>query len=226
MAGRDGRQQKDPPVGLPPMKGTGRLQEPSPAHAGIEPDPTARPGWKKTLKVECPHCGEVHGFPSGEAYITLAVQDSIPPGVPPRLPKRFIPRKPTKRIHASGEQRDDGLINMRYPMGDLSGSRGMREALVSDPGAFPRVPSWVTAQGRVPSSASAWPRFLHCALHPGLRLTRFLRLVSNLIILFPSNPSPALLSASQGLLGHRRRLLCSLARPARSNLVRTLGLAT
>jgi hypothetical protein len=65
------------------------------------PTQTARPGWKKTLKVECPHCGEVHRISFREAYITFAVQDGTPPGVLPRLPKGFIPRKTTKRIHAS-----------------------------------------------------------------------------------------------------------------------------
>ena len=85
-----------------------------------------------------------------EAYITLAVQDSIPPGVLPRLPKRFIPRKPTKRIHASGEQRDDGLINMRYPMGDLSGSR--RDA--GDPGIRSRGLSASAVMGYRPRARS------------------------------------------------------------------------
>ena len=61
--------------------------------------------WKKTLKVECPHCGEVHRISVREAYITFAVQDGTdpivvdrPPGVLPRPPEGFIPRKPTKDI--------------------------------------------------------------------------------------------------------------------------------
>jgi hypothetical protein len=75
----------------------------------IETDPNSlAAAWKKTLKVKCPHCGEVHRISVREAYITFAVQDGTdpivvdrPPGVLPR-PKGFIPRKqPKKRIHAS-----------------------------------------------------------------------------------------------------------------------------
>ena len=81
----------------------------------VEPDPYRdRPkqpaaAWKKTLKVECPHCGEVHRISVREAYVKFAIQDGTdpivvdrPPGVLPRPPKGFIPRKPPKkRIHAS-----------------------------------------------------------------------------------------------------------------------------
>ena len=35
------------------------------------PTQTARPGWKETLKVKCPHCGEVHGFPSAKPTLRL-----------------------------------------------------------------------------------------------------------------------------------------------------------
>ena len=71
------------------------------------PTQTARPGWKKTLKVECPHCGEVHGFPSVKlATLRLRSKIAFHPECCLSLPKRFIPRKPPKRIHASGKQRE------------------------------------------------------------------------------------------------------------------------
>jgi hypothetical protein len=47
-----------------------------------------------------------------------------------------------------------------------------------------------------------WPGSLHRAPHLGLRLPRFLRLVSNLVILSSCNASPVLPSASCGLLSH------------------------
>ena len=57
--------------------------------------------WKKTLKVQCPHCGEVHLVSVREAYIIFAVQDGTDPivvdrlpGVVPAPPKGFIPRRP------------------------------------------------------------------------------------------------------------------------------------
>jgi hypothetical protein len=40
----------------------------------IETDPNSlAAAWKKTLKVKCPHCGEVHRISVREAYITFAV---------------------------------------------------------------------------------------------------------------------------------------------------------
>ena len=57
--------------------------------------------WKKTLKVQCPHCGEVHRISVREAYLIFAVQDGTDPivvdrlpGVVPAPPKGFIPRRP------------------------------------------------------------------------------------------------------------------------------------
>jgi hypothetical protein len=55
--------------------------------------------WKKTLKVACPHCGEMHRVSVRDAYIAFAVQDGTdpivvdrPPGVAPPRPVGFIPR--------------------------------------------------------------------------------------------------------------------------------------
>jgi hypothetical protein len=74
----------------------------------IETDPNSlAAAWKKTLKVECPHCGEVHRISVREAYIKFAIQDGTdpivvdrPPGVLPRPPKGFIPRKQPKNAYA------------------------------------------------------------------------------------------------------------------------------
>jgi hypothetical protein len=61
--------------------------------------------WKKTLKVECPHCGKMHRVSVRDAYIAFAIQDGadpivvdrLPGSTPPR-PKGFIPRRaPTVR---------------------------------------------------------------------------------------------------------------------------------
>jgi hypothetical protein len=66
--------------------------------------------WKKSLRVECPHCGEVHRVSVREAYIAFAVQDGTdpivvdrPPGVvpPARAPKGFIPRRVPARMKAN-----------------------------------------------------------------------------------------------------------------------------
>ena len=78
----------------------------------IETDPNSlAAAWKKTLKVKCPHCGEVHRISVREAYVKFAIQDGTdpivvdrPPGVLPRPPEGFIPRKPKKRIHAPSEE--------------------------------------------------------------------------------------------------------------------------
>ena len=56
--------------------------------------------WRKTLKVECPHCGEMHRVSVREAYIAFAVQDGTSnpivfdrsPGVAPGRP-RLTPRR-------------------------------------------------------------------------------------------------------------------------------------
>jgi hypothetical protein len=39
--------------------------------------------WKKTLRVECPHCGEVHRVSVREAYIASAIQDGTDHDRPP-----------------------------------------------------------------------------------------------------------------------------------------------
>ena len=82
----------------------------------IETDPNSlAAAWKKTLKVECSHCGEVHRISVREAYITFAVQDGTdpivvdrPPGVLPRPPKGFIPRKQPKKHTPFKEERGAG----------------------------------------------------------------------------------------------------------------------
>jgi hypothetical protein len=33
--------------------------------------------WKATLKVKCPHCGEVHQISVRETYINGALQDAV-----------------------------------------------------------------------------------------------------------------------------------------------------
>ena len=58
--------------------------------------------WKKTLKIECPHCGEVHRVAVREAYIASAIQDGtvpimtdrLPHNAPRPAPKGFFPRRP------------------------------------------------------------------------------------------------------------------------------------
>ena len=41
----------------------------------IKTDPNSlAAAWKKTLKVECPHCGEVHRISVREAYVKFAIQ--------------------------------------------------------------------------------------------------------------------------------------------------------
>jgi hypothetical protein len=67
----------------------------------VETDPKSlAAAWKRTLKVECPHCGEMHRVTVRDAYIAFAVQDGTdpivvdrPPGVAPPPPKGFIPRR-------------------------------------------------------------------------------------------------------------------------------------
>ncbi len=46
----------------------------------IETDPNSlAAAWKKTLKVECPHCGEMHRISVREAYVKFAIQDGTDP---------------------------------------------------------------------------------------------------------------------------------------------------
>lgn len=78
----------------------------------VETDPKSlAAAWKRTLKVECPHCGEMHRVTVRDAYIAFAVQDGTdpivvdrPPGVAPPPPKGFIPRRarPVKAKNAGG----------------------------------------------------------------------------------------------------------------------------
>ena len=115
----------------------------------IETDPNSlAAAWRKTLKVECPHCGEVHRISVREAYVKFAIQDGTdpivvdrPPGVLPRPPKGFIPRKQPKNAHTPfKEERGTpvGLVRVRPADEDLLGPQGRREALASaDAGAFP-----------------------------------------------------------------------------------------
>jgi hypothetical protein len=66
----------------------------------VETDPKSlAAAWKKVLKVECPHCGEVHAISVRQAYIAFAVHGTDPivvdrsPGATPPRPKGFIPRR-------------------------------------------------------------------------------------------------------------------------------------
>jgi hypothetical protein len=68
----------------------------------VETDPKSlAAAWRKTLRVDCPHCGEVHRLTVREAYIAFAVQDGAvpsaiedrPPGTAPSRPEGFIPRR-------------------------------------------------------------------------------------------------------------------------------------
>ena len=53
----------------------------------IETDPNSlAAAWKKTLKVECPHCGDVHRISVREAYVKFAIQDGTDPIVVDRPP--------------------------------------------------------------------------------------------------------------------------------------------
>jgi hypothetical protein len=46
------------------------------APVGIETDvQSLQAAWKTTLKVKCPHCGEVHEISVRETYINSALQD-------------------------------------------------------------------------------------------------------------------------------------------------------
>jgi hypothetical protein len=130
-------------------------------------------------------------------------------------------RRPLNRTHP------DNWAGHRRPSpsridGDLHSSQrwwslGSRRRIS---GPFPFVP---TREVHARSSCG-WALFSLRA-SPWLWTSASLRLVPNFVALASRNPSPVLLSASQGLLGHRRRLLCSLACPARSNLIRLLAWA-
>ena len=46
------------------------------ASTGIETDvQSLQAAWKATLKVKCPHCGEMHEISVRETYIDCALQD-------------------------------------------------------------------------------------------------------------------------------------------------------
>ncbi len=50
------------------------------APTGIETDvQSLQATWKATLKVKCPHCGEVHEISVCQTYIDGVLQDSIAP---------------------------------------------------------------------------------------------------------------------------------------------------
>jgi phage FluMu protein Com len=47
------------------------------APTGIETDVLSlQAAWKATLKVKCPHCGEVHAISVRDTYIDGALQDA------------------------------------------------------------------------------------------------------------------------------------------------------
>jgi hypothetical protein len=47
------------------------------APTGVETDvQSLRAAWTKTLKVECPHCGETHELPIRDTYIEGALRDA------------------------------------------------------------------------------------------------------------------------------------------------------
>jgi hypothetical protein len=82
----------------------------APTHVEIDPKSLAA-AWKRTLKVECPHCGEMHRVTVRDAYMAFAIQDGThpivvdrPPGVAPQPPKGFTPRRArqVKAKNASG----------------------------------------------------------------------------------------------------------------------------
>ena len=71
----------------------------APTRVEIDPKSLAA-AWKRTLKVECPHCGEMHQVTVRDAYIAFAIQDGTdpivvdrPPGIAPQPPKGFSPRR-------------------------------------------------------------------------------------------------------------------------------------
>jgi hypothetical protein len=48
------------------------------ASTGIETDvQSLRASWKATLKINCPHCGEVHEVSVRETFINGTLQDAI-----------------------------------------------------------------------------------------------------------------------------------------------------
>jgi hypothetical protein len=56
---------------------------------GIETDvQSLRAAWSKTLKVQCPHCGETHEFSVRETYIEAALDGAGLPGKRWRLLRR------------------------------------------------------------------------------------------------------------------------------------------
>jgi phage FluMu protein Com len=79
------------------------------APTGIETDvQSLQAVWKETLKVKCPHCGEVHEISARETYLKGALQDAVAPtrvraraealkargiahreGLPPRYPPKI-----------------------------------------------------------------------------------------------------------------------------------------
>ena len=71
----------------------------APTRVEIDPKSLAA-AWKRTLKVQCPHCGEMHQVTVRDAYIAFAIQDGTdpivvdrPPGIAPQPPKGFSPRR-------------------------------------------------------------------------------------------------------------------------------------
>ena len=74
----------------------------APTRVEIDPKSLAA-AWKRTLKVQCPHCGEMHQVTVRDAYIAFAIQDGTdpivvdrPPGIAPQPPKGFPREEPAR----------------------------------------------------------------------------------------------------------------------------------
>ena len=62
----------------------------APTRIEIDPKSLAA-AWKRTLKVECPHCGEMHQVTVRDAYIAFAIQDGTDPIVVDRPTRSCAP---------------------------------------------------------------------------------------------------------------------------------------
>jgi hypothetical protein len=87
----------------------------------IETDPKSLAvAWRKTVKVGCPHCGEIHRVSVREAFIAFAVQDGTqptfvdrPPRVHPRRAKGLTLRR-TSRPKTQAAYRRPEFKEMRF----------------------------------------------------------------------------------------------------------------
>ena len=72
-----------------------------PAPTGIETDvQSLRALWRRTLKLDCPHCGEVHEFTVREAYLNSALKHAGSDRDKPKASRSQPARKPNARSHA------------------------------------------------------------------------------------------------------------------------------